>query len=278
MAARDQTKGKSSMKKLQKWLFCCFLVALLPVWGSTYLFGACKSPSYQVGKTNHDALPNIFLDISIPLKDFAPDKLVCLAGVLQKRYQAPKVIVGIFSSNEAAKNYRPLSVEYAKNQEQWASQQHAIYLHDAEEHEEYIMLIPDGLSLGLDSPFNTRIDIPITTMPTCKLDIRGRCLLAFEHIDLPINEEPGIVTFKAQVQPSGFLSGIEEIENPSAKRNPFAEFALRNLKSWHFQRSRTTETIRIVYELEHVYRKLDNGVNVHFMLPERVQIQIGPIA
>ena len=144
--------------KLKRGWTCCWMfVLVLTLWGSPYLLGYCKAPHYRPGKIYENAAPAALLNISVRPEDLAPERLICLASILKQRYTAPETTVGIFSSHEAALEYFPLTVEYSKNAVLWASKQHAEYYYNPGKHEEYLLLIPDGLSLGLDSPFNTPI-------------------------------------------------------------------------------------------------------------------------
>ncbi len=43
-----------------------------------------------------------------------------------------------------------------------------------EKHEDYLLIAPDAFSQEVDSPFTTRIDLPLTGTPVCKLAINGR--------------------------------------------------------------------------------------------------------
>ena len=209
-----------------RWLFLvvlCFCFA-------PHLHADCNSPHYRVGKTYDYIAPTVLLDISIPLQDFKPDKLICLATVLRQQYLGPEVSVGIFSSHKAAVNYVPLGVEYSPNAVLWASQRHAEYYFNAEKHEEYLLLVPDALSLNLKSPFNTRIDLPATGEYSCRLQLRSRCLLAFDHIAATSEDGSGTVTLTAQIEQNGSVSHVR-LASPDAissgQQRALADFALQ---------------------------------------------------
>jgi hypothetical protein len=163
---QERSNKDSSMKGLKRILELRLLCTLLlSLWGAVYSFGACDDPRYEVGKIYENTALNVLLNVSIRPAEFAPDRLICLAAALKRKYQAPELSVGIFSSHQAALNYKVLAVEYPRNAVLWASKQHAQYYYDAEKHEEYLLIIPDGLSLGVDAPFNTRISLPAATVP-----------------------------------------------------------------------------------------------------------------
>lgn len=143
-----------------------FLVALYFCF-APLLHADCDAPHYRVCKTYDYTAPTVLLDISIPLQDFTPDKLVCLATVLKQRYRGPEVAVGIFSSHKAAVNYTIASVEAKPNENLWASQQHAQYYYNAGKLEDYVLMIPDGLSLRFGPTTTiTRIDLPVKGKPS----------------------------------------------------------------------------------------------------------------
>jgi hypothetical protein len=269
------------MAKLKRALSCRGLfVVLLFFSGTLYAYGDCRVPHYRIGATYDNKAPNVLLNIAVRPEDLAPERLICLVNVLKKRYQAPEIGIGIFSSYKAASNYIPLTVEYPKNAVLWASQQHAIYYYNAEKLEEYLLLLPDGLTMEPSSSFNTRIDLPVTGSPRCKVEVRGRCLLEFEHIAASTEHGSGTVTLTAQIERSGAVTDVRVIDpdiDPSSQKKALSGFATQNLRSWRFERSQTKDAIRIAYSLEHVDTPFKGGINVQFMLPDRISIQTGPL-
>jgi hypothetical protein len=140
--------------------------------------------------------------------------------------------------------------------------------------------MPDPLIDSPDAPVNTKIDLSAPTVPPCKLQIDNRCMLNLDHIDPPRNETPSSVTLTAEIEPSGSVSEVHVVDvnkdSPAAQRS-LADFALQNLKSWRFESSPNKNDIRIVYSLERVTTPLEHGINVQFMLPDTVKIQVGPL-
>jgi len=206
--------------------------------------------------------------------------LICLANVLKQKYRAPEVSVGIFNSYRAAVNYSPLGVEYTENAVRWASMRHAEYYYSTEKHEEYLLLVPDALSVGVNSPFSTRIDLPVTGKPSCKLQIHDRCLVTFDHIAATSEDGSGTVTLTARIEQSGAVSDVRIPDwgaITSSQQQALADFAMRNLRTWRFEQSRTKDEMRIMYSLEWVHTPLKDGVEVQFMLPDRVNIKMGPL-
>jgi hypothetical protein len=255
------------------------VVFLLSLLGPMNVFADCSVPAYRIGKAYENTAPSILLDISVQPEDFAPERLICLAGALKQKYRAPEVVIGIFSSYKAAVNYKLLTVEYPKNGTLWASKQHAQYYYSAERHEEYLLLIPDGLSLGVKSPFNTRVDLPVVGKIACKLRVSNRCLLQFEHIDLPVGESPGDVTLMGRVERSGKVTAVKVVtDGRSSLPTPaLTNFALQNLKSWRFEPAQQENDLKVTFSLKRVETSLEHGINVQFMLPDKVNIEIGPM-
>lgn len=250
------------------------------MWGSPRLLGDCRVPRYRIGKFYKNTTSVVMFDISVQPEDLAPERLICLAGVLKQRYQAQGVSVGIFTSYKAALNYEVLGVEYPPNGVLWASKQHAQYHYNAEEHIDYLLLMPDGLNLDPSSPLNTRIDFPLSGKLSCRLEIGGRCLLEVDHIDLPTDALPASVTLTARILPSGLVADVNAVRstgNPSAQEDALVSLAVRNLMSWRFENRLNDTAMRILYSVERVGTPLEHGVNVQFELPDRVKIQIGPM-
>ena len=83
-----------------------------------------------------------------------------------------------------------------------------------------------------------------------------------------------------QIEKSGSVSSVQitnSNEVVSTQQRAFADFAVRNLKSWRFEPGRTRDPIRITYSVERVAAPLGVGVDVQFELPDRVKIQVSPL-
>jgi len=255
-----------------------WLALLLTVLAGPHAYADCKGPQYRVGKTYPSTTSDVVLDISIRLEDFTLDKLICLAADLKEKYGAPEIAVSIFSSHRAAVSYRFHPVEALPNDELWASQKHAEYYYSAEKHREYVVLIPDGLSP--DNRFDTRVDLPTSGKPSCKLNLENRCLLAFNHIGVTGEAGSGTVALAAQIEQTGVVSGVRIVNQEnvaSTDQRAFANFAVQNLKSWRFEPSKTRNRVKITYSLERVDTALKDGVDVQIMLPDKVKIKMGPL-
>jgi hypothetical protein len=159
---------------------------------------------------------------------------------------------------------------------------HAIYVFDQKNHEDYLEISPGGHKRN-DPLHATRIDLPAVGTPTCKIGINGRCLLEFEHMDYPyIEHEPegsGQVNIAGNIQPDGVVSGVAVVGakvTPPARRDLFATFAAKNLKTWRFEPGKNTDAVRITYRFELVDRTptyTGFPPRVRFELPGQVTIQ-----
>ena len=246
-------------------------------------FAQCQVPNYLQGATLFDSKSEIITNISIDLQDFTPDKLACLARSLKERYRGrDSIIVSIFSSQAAATYLvsAVLPLEPDAQDYEMFKQFHASYRFRADIHDHYVLLMPDPMIDSPGAPINTKIDLAIATVPPCKLQIDNRCVLNLDHIDPPRDETPGSVTLTAEIERAGSVSDVHVVEtnkDSSGAQKSLADFALQNLKSWRFEGSQNKNDIRIVYSLERVTTPLEHGINVQFMLPDRVNIQTGPL-
>lgn len=245
-------------------------------------FAQCEVPHYRQGGTLFDSKAEVVTNISIRLQDFAPNKLLCLAKSLKGRYNGRKSItVSIFSSHEAARySTGLLPPEPTKIDHEMFAQLHGYYVYDAEKHDDYIVLMPDPMIGDPSAPTNTKIDLAESTVPVCKLRVNNRCLLAFDHIDLPSNEKPATVIVTGRIERSGVVSAVRLADadlNSSGQERDLEDFAVRNLKSWRFERGGQTDALRIAYSVQRLDAPLEHGVNPEFMLPDKVNIQVGPI-
>jgi hypothetical protein len=272
-------KGRRRMmQRVVRW--CALSLACLCI--APLLRGQCRVPPYRVGKVLGYTAPTVIADISIRPEDFTIEKLLCLAGALKMRYRhAPEIAVGIFGSHKAAVNFVAPSVEKLPDEDLWASQLHADYYYNAEKGEESVTLIPDLLSSN--PQLSTRIDLPVTGKPSCRLQIQDRCLIAFDHKIFYVQvskDRSAKVTLTAEIQQNGSVAGVRLANaetTGSVDERQLAESAIRNLGSWQFERSNTKVPIRVTYSVEWVDTPLNNGIDVQFKLPDCVDIKRGPL-
>ncbi len=243
-------------------------------------FGACSAPSYRRGRTWEDDASNIDINISIRPKDFAPERLICLAGALRQKYPERNVVAFMFSSHDAALHYGP-SAEQTASSMYFQSRLHGYYSYDKEKHEEYLLIMPDARSQEVNSPFTTRIDLPVAGTPACKLAIRGRCLLAFDHMYYPSvqgnAETSGRVTLTGTIRRDGTLFGLAVTDaksNCSARTPVLVDAAMGNLGTWRFAPAKRQDSVRLTYEFEVAgppSAGYENGMDLR--LPDEVRIR-----
>jgi len=152
-------------------------------------FAQCRPPRYREGATFVDDASRVVKSISMPLQDFGPSKLVCLATSLRQHYRDRRdILIYIFSSWKAARQSIVVAEATREDFEAFA-QIHALYSLDAKKGEDYVKILPSGLSplraVPTEGPYSTRIDLPVVTEPHCQMEIDNRCLIALEYIGYP---------------------------------------------------------------------------------------------
>jgi hypothetical protein len=242
---------------------------LIPSYGRAL---STDSPAYKIAKVRTDA-SGITLNVSVRDEDLAPTKLISLARVLREKYKHVRVY--IFTSWDAALNFVPLGVEYSAQQVAWASKLHAFYSYGEEGQKELLLLTPDGLDQQIDSPINTRLDLSSEVKPRCKLEIKERCVLQFDHISVS-PELVGSVTLTACLNRDGRISKVivRARDNSRGGGAQLADWAVGNLRSWRVEPGKRSETISLVYSVDQVETPLKHGIDVQFMLPERITIHV----
>jgi len=245
--------------------------------------GACRAPHYRRGQVPVDNASEISLYISIRPDDFAPGRLACLGEALRQKYPDRNVVAFMFSSHEAAREYRPVSVdsvEYNPTLLRYQSKFLGDYFYNKQENESYVSVWSGWFWTG-HSHSVTRIDLPSTGSPGCRLAIKGRCLLEFGHMEYPSiegqTEISGEVTFAGSIRRNGALANLTAVASeaiPSGRESALIEWAKQDLSSWRFERSKTEGRMRITYHFEPTddpslrsYRTV-----VQFRLPDEVRI------
>lgn len=258
-------------------------VRLLALSAAVAACGACVVPQYRVAKESENDKSGAVLRISIRLEDFAPGRLACLAGALREKYPDRDISAAIFSDYNAARNFMPGDQELTPLQLSAKSKLHGSYHYDRTRGENFVFLTPDTHSGSANSPFNTRIDLPLKGPPVCKLAIDGRCLLEFKHIDYPSiggkTDGSGEVTVTGRIRPNGALSDLKAVETkaqPPAWESALKEFTLRNLQTWRFEPSSHESPLHITYSFSLTDSGAPGNTGAVFQLPEQVRIQARP--
>lgn len=249
--------------------------ALLTLSTAATTWCACVSPNYRIGRELANDKSGAVVNISIRLEDFAPERLVCLASVLREKYPDRNILATIFSAYDAAKFFSP-EVERTERTIYLNSKLHGGYVYDKGKGKDYVYIVPDGMSQEATSPLNTRINLPPTGPPVCKLELDRRCLLEFKHIDYPsIGEKTdgsGEVTVTGRIRPNGVVSDLKAVEtkaDPPAWESTLKGFTLGNLQTWRFATSSHESSLHITYR----FALTDSGSpDLEFHLPEEVRI------
>jgi len=265
--------------------FCFVLFALTGI-----SFGAasanskpCSVPHYRRGYVWKGKPDFVMLNISMAIDDFAPTRLACLGEHLRKRYSGRNEVLGlIFDSHDAAKYYtHPLGGDSITPQPDWSAHEHASYHFDPEKNENAIYLTP----VGNRAEFETKINLPVKSLPSCTLQMQGRCLLTMTKPQYPWETLKarafGSVKVRWQIEKSGKLKDIAVISadsDPSAAKNALVEETLANLRTWRFEPSDKKTSAEVTYVYKIVERPgLGGTLQVDFDLPNQILIQGKPL-
>jgi hypothetical protein len=245
----------------------------------------CQPPQYRAGATFVDTATDLATNISISPQGFTPGRLVCLATSLKDRYRGrTNILVNIFNSPKLTR--RSLFVqEYTKEDLKMFSQVHARFVFDADKHEEYIEIMPLGVTPSLRTgPYSTRIDLPAAGAPHCRLEINSRCLLALENVIYPDEalrrKTSGSVTLTATITIAGRVKHVRVAKtdvHPDAADVLLANAAVRNFSSWRLERGPIQEATRITYSYAIDDALPNRGqTQIQWDLPREVRIRRSP--
>jgi hypothetical protein len=236
---------------------------------------------YRDGYALQDTPSSIWINVSLDIGDFAPERIICLASALRKRYADRKQItVVMFSSYEAAKKFRtPYNPDSLKPGPNWSLENHGLYSNDADKREESVTIMP----LGQSRQFSTRIDLPASSAPECVLQLAKRCLLAADRAEYPWavlkSHDSGSVALEAVVERDGRVTQVRAVgqgADLSAARRGLIDAANRNLRSWRFETGRQPESIQIAFAYTIAKDETPGKTSVQYDLPRSVQIRATP--
>jgi hypothetical protein len=240
----------------------------------------CQPPEYQIGNLYEASDDLAALTISIRPADFAPARLVCLAGALKQRYKDSRVINAfVFSSADAAEQY---SAPVGHQSPEYVRQLHAEYFYDAEHQEEHVDLKP--LGTDLEGPYDTRIDLPVEGSPHCNFHMNARCLLAMGDIVYPgaafAARISGTVTLTGGIGRDGVITNLQVtdvITLPSGSKDLLSSESISTLKSWRFEETPRQDLFRITFSyLIDSSMGYPGQVDVRLALPEQVTVRANP--
>lgn len=259
-----------------------FAVCLACALGTTAL-GQCRPPRFQKGRDFIDSTTGTgSLYVSLRLGDFTLNKLICLAETLRSRNPNwSNVGILVFSSRDAAFNFQASHADYEDPAawKRWAKQLHASYFFNADKHEEYLEIMPLGYE---GAPSNdSRIDLPLTTAPRCRLEISNRCVIVVEGINYPPEAlqamTSGSITLSGSITRNGEFHEIHVVQgdvSPPEERKLLNSAAIRSLSRWRVEPAPRRDTIRITYS--YVIANSSNPgtqAGVQFQLPTQVIIR-----
>lgn len=250
----------------------------------------CSGPRFQTGTVLADSSTELIMNISIPLQDFSPAKLVCLSLNLKGHYENRRsIIVSIFSSRKAASSSLGVwPIEETKGALEMLAQMHAQYTFDADKRVDKLEIIPMptiSSNLSVRKLYDTEIDFPLSAAPHCRLEIDQRCLIALENIYFPSNKEThnraaGTVILSGKIARNGKMRDVTAVHasvTPNADKNMVAEAALANLKTWQLEPSNHEDSVRITYSYQIDDSHVSKGaVHLEFDLPEKITIEGAP--
>lgn len=251
---------------------------------------SCSAPRFRTGAVLADTSTELIMNISIPLQDFSPAKLVCLSLNLKAHYENRRsIIVSIFSSHKAASNSLGVwPVEETKGALDLLAQMHAQYTFDSGRHVDKLEIIPMptiSSSLSVRKLYDTEINFPLSAATQCRLEIDHRCVIALENIYYPNKEggryrPEGTVIMSGKVTRNGTIKDVQVVHasiNPNADKGPLVEAALANLKTWQLETANHEDSLRITYsyQIDKSYAS-KGGVHLQFDLPEKITVEGSP--
>ena len=204
---------------------------------------------------------------------------------LRQTYAHRNISAYIFSSYEAARGFLPASIDPPPEVVVYRSKLHGMYTYNQALNENYVVIMPDIASQYNGSPLATRIDLPSTQTPVCRLAIDGRCLLEFQDLPYPFSggrtRVTGTVTVAASIRPDGVVSPPTVTAaqvNPVDRQGALIGLIVQNLKTWRFEPGRHSDQIRVTYTFDlSDSLPVGRGVRMQFSLPGNVKVDIAQV-
>jgi len=223
--------------------------------------------------------------VSLRPSDITLDNLLCLArGFRESHPEWREVVLLFFDSREAAEEYVVgwELAEFARPVPQFSSYERRMragYYLDVTKPEQFLSITPFGLNGGPEE-FDTRIDLPITTRPHCRYELKDRCLLAADlpgYPNAPLARS-GAVTLSGRIGRDGKLASVRVVEAQSVSpesKDLLIQAALANFKTWQLDSAPPEDTVRITYS--YVFDpSMSSGPSKVELAPGRVTITGSP--
>jgi hypothetical protein len=242
----------------------------------------CRAPRFRLVKDFiHYESGRGAARVTLAPADFALTNLLCLAQALKVQHPDWKEVnVLMFSSEVAAASFSPGKMGPPELW-QFDRQLRAFYSLNVSTHEEFLAITPMGLEGGEAS--DTRIMLPASGTPHCRLEIHDRCLFALDQFmdvaDRLRTSGSGSVTLAGTIGRDGKVTGLKTADAGSDRPSDagsLARSASDNLATWWLEPAPREDPIRITYAYV-VDSTLPKGkVDVQFALPDRVTIRANP--
>jgi len=263
------------MRNLNGYLTLPIVLALS---SDTAANGQCVAPEYKVARDfSNPSLGRGSLYISIEPDDFTITKVICLSAELKRAHPEWKEAgILMFSSSVAATNFVAAAKMGAPEWFwQFDRQLRAIYNVNTETRDESLLFTPLGLEGS--GEYDTRIDLPASSRPHCRLELQGRCVLALGPADYPEvalrRRMSATVTVTGTVKPDGFITNAKVAETDRRLlegKDRLVRAALENLQAWWFEPAATEDTFRITFKYAIDSTVLRGKVDMHVEWPHEV--------
>jgi hypothetical protein len=256
------------------------LIGFILCW-TAYMAAQCPAPHYSKGMDfSSEDLGSVY--ISIRPQEFVPTKLICLAQVINENHPKwKKATVLMFTTPQAARNFRDPGQECAGPCQAWANQLHALYVFDRAQKVDELSIMP--LGYGTKPADTSTIKLPRSGTVHCALELYDRCLIAAK--DPSYSQETlksdvsGRIALSGTLTPQGRILDIHVTAadvNPPDKEAFLTKQSVQNLASWRVEPAQDQRSIEISYSYV-----IDKGLErvlseVTFELPDRIIIRGNP--
>jgi hypothetical protein len=262
-------------------LLACLLASLYGASTSAQ----CEPPHYWSGRDfTNLATGQGSIFIGIHRDDLSISNMLCLVQTMKASHPKWKSSgILIFDSEKAAKyflvpgNFQVPGWEDDTETAEWAKHLHALYIFDADKHEEYLEILPLGYGTG--TSFHTRIDLPVARIPHCRFEINERCVFAMDRMDYPINAlndaVSGTIVVTGTISRDGKIRHAEIAEasaKPSEKGKLLTKAVLKNIKTCRLEKAERQDSFRMTYLYTIASPLPPDTVDVELVSPSQITI------
>ena len=236
----------------------------------------CRPIHYRDGNVLADSKAETLLQISISPNDLAPEKLRCLAKELKNRFpESEEITAMIFTSHDAALNWRPTGLE--SSPQDWVRQSYLHAIYNSTKGQEYVELFPLYALTDIETKFDPDSKGPIA----CPAQVAHRCLVSLQELGYPADAfrtgKSGAVTLTGTIAKNGTVANIR-IDSPRGEDTIFSKSAVQNLKTWRFDQAQRNVPIRIKFSYVFDKDETDNKpTRLKFKLPDEIIVTASPM-